>query len=89
MPNAMESRAKIERGVMAKLHTRMFAPAKIYIDLGPDSRGHMPQHAAARCARVNSSLSRRGSSSVGDVIAAALLQRGGSFSAADDDFTLT
>jgi hypothetical protein len=38
----MESRAKIERGVMAKLHTRIVAPARRYIDLGPGSRGHMP-----------------------------------------------
>jgi hypothetical protein len=42
MPNAMESRAKIERGVMAKLHTRIVAPARRYIDLGPGSRGHVP-----------------------------------------------
>jgi hypothetical protein len=38
----MESRARIEREVMAKLHTRIFAPPKNYIDLGLGSRGHMP-----------------------------------------------
>src|ERR1700727_1674292 len=41
MPNAMESRARIEREVMAKLHTRIFARQKLY---RPRSRfkRHMP-----------------------------------------------